>query len=208
MGTVTPGAFLPRCRVLSDYVFVIRPRSATPLLLHAAATGGVLTAAQPSDAQLDFLKSASVRFLPNAATSATARRRNRRAASRSTHAPLARVAVAEVKCSVLSAQSSVSKSASDGKNLSTEHCGLSTHPIDAFIRAKLAEKGLTPAPPADKRTLLRRATFDLIGLPPTPEEVDAFLVEQIAGDLHPAQRGHTRRDRLPRTRRAQNGGCA
>jgi len=68
-----------------------------------------------------FLKSASVRFLPNAATIATARRRNRRAASRSTHAPLARVAVPEVKCSVLSAQSSVSKSASDGKNLSTEH---------------------------------------------------------------------------------------
>ena len=154
-----------------------------------------------------FLKSASVRFLPNAATSATARRRNRRAASRSTHAPLARVAVPEVKCSVPSAQSSVSKSASDGKNLSTEHCGLSTHPIAAFIRAKLAEKGLTPAPPADKRTLLRRATFDLIGLPPTPEEVDAFLVEQIAGDLHPAQRGCARRDRLPRARRAQNGGC-
>ena len=87
---------------------------------------------------------------------------------------------------MLSPQSSVSKSASDGKNLSTEHCGLSTHPIAAFIRAKPAEKGLTPAPSADKRTLLRHATFDLIGLPPTPEEVDAFLAEQIAGDLHPA----------------------
>jgi len=56
LGTVTPGAFLPRCRVLSDYVFVMRPRSATPLLLLAAATGGVLTAAQPSDAQLDFFE--------------------------------------------------------------------------------------------------------------------------------------------------------
>ncbi|HYV38763.1 MAG TPA: DUF1549 domain-containing protein, partial [Gemmataceae bacterium] len=46
-------------------------------------------------------------------------------------------------------------------------------PIDAFILAALPE-GLTLAPKADKRTLLRRATFDLIGLPPTPEEIDAF----------------------------------
>ncbi len=48
-------------------------------------------------------------------------------------------------------------------------------PIDGFIQAKLAEKGLKPAPPADRRTLIRRATFDLIGLPPTPEEITAFL---------------------------------
>jgi Protein of unknown function (DUF1549)/Protein of unknown function (DUF1553)/Planctomycete cytochrome C len=51
-------------------------------------------------------------------------------------------------------------------------------PIDAFIQAKLKEKGLLAAPPADKRTLIRRATFDLIGLPPTPKEVDAFLADQ------------------------------
>ncbi len=50
-------------------------------------------------------------------------------------------------------------------------------PIDAFILAKLQEKGLRSAPPADKRTLIRRATYDLIGLPPTPEEVDAFLAD-------------------------------
>ncbi|HEV2394209.1 MAG TPA: PSD1 and planctomycete cytochrome C domain-containing protein [Verrucomicrobiae bacterium] len=48
-------------------------------------------------------------------------------------------------------------------------------PIDNFILAKLEEKGLKPNPPADKRTLLRRATFDLIGLPPTPQEIDDFL---------------------------------
>ena len=50
-------------------------------------------------------------------------------------------------------------------------------PIDRFIVAKLNEKGLTPVNPADKRTLLRRATYDLTGLPPTPEEIDAFLAD-------------------------------
>jgi hypothetical protein len=48
-------------------------------------------------------------------------------------------------------------------------------PLDHFILAKLEEAELKPAPPADRRTLIRRATFDLTGLPPTPEEVEAFL---------------------------------
>ncbi len=48
-------------------------------------------------------------------------------------------------------------------------------PIDHFILARLEEKKLKPAPPADKRTLIRRATFDLTGLPPTPQETAAFL---------------------------------
>jgi hypothetical protein len=47
--------------------------------------------------------------------------------------------------------------------------------VDNFIQQKLQEKGLPPAPAADKVTLIRRATLDLIGLPPTPAEVDAFM---------------------------------
>lgn len=53
----------------------------------------------------------------------------------------------------------------------------SPNPIDAFITAKLAEKNLKLAAPADPATLIRRATFDLTGLPPTPEEVAAFVNE-------------------------------
>ncbi len=50
-------------------------------------------------------------------------------------------------------------------------------PLDRFIQAGLEAKGLRPASAADKRTLIRRATFDLIGLPPTPEQIDAFLAD-------------------------------
>ncbi|HJT76301.1 MAG TPA: DUF1549 and DUF1553 domain-containing protein, partial [Gemmataceae bacterium] len=50
-------------------------------------------------------------------------------------------------------------------------------PVDAFILARLEQKGLRPAPPADRRTLLRRVYLDLIGLPPTPAEQRAFLAD-------------------------------
>jgi mono/diheme cytochrome c family protein len=53
-----------------------------------------------------------------------------------------------------------------------------TNEIDRFVRARLAEKGLTPSPRADRSTLIRRLSFDLIGLPPTPAEVKAFVEDQ------------------------------
>jgi hypothetical protein len=66
--------------------------------------------------------------------------------------PVRRVAVAEVKTG-----------------------GWDRNPIDAFVYRRLAENGLRPAPQAERRTLIRRLTFDLHGLPPTPDEIDAFL---------------------------------
>ncbi len=53
--------------------------------------------------------------------------------------------------------------------------GESHHPIDRFVRSILQQKGMTHAPEADRATLLRRLTMDLTGLPPTLEELDAFL---------------------------------
>lgn len=55
------------------------------------------------------------------------------------------------------------------------------NPIDAFVLARLQQAGLKPAPPADKTALLRRAYYDLIGLPPSPEEVEAFLADDSPG---------------------------
>jgi len=51
--------------------------------------------------------------------------------------------------------------------------------IDGFVKAKLAEKNLTLNPPADPRALIRRMTYDVTGLPPTAEEVDAFVADSL-----------------------------
>ena len=58
-----------------------------------------------------------------------------------------------------------------------KHTDLVRNPIDAFILAKLEERGLSPSPETDRRALIRRASFDLTGLPPEPAEVEAFLAD-------------------------------
>jgi mono/diheme cytochrome c family protein len=55
--------------------------------------------------------------------------------------------------------------------------GGAANPIDAFLRAAMKEKGLTPSSRADRRALIRRAYLDLTGLPPTPEQVSAFIAD-------------------------------
>ncbi len=73
------------------------------------------------------------------------------------------------------------------------------NPIDRFIAAKLADKGLSPGRQADKRALIRRVTYDLTGLPPTPDAIDGFLadespeafekvVERLLGSRHYGER--------------------
>ena len=75
-------------------------------------------------------------------------------------------------------------------------------PIDAFVLARMKGSGLNPAPRANSRTLIRRAYFTLIGLPPTPEEVEAFLQDSRPDDCtgdRPASRISTLRRTLGST---------
>ena len=67
--------------------------------------------------------------------------------------------------------------------------------IDCFVRARLKAKGLLPSPEADRRTLIRRLYFDLLGLPPTPEEVAGVRRRQVAGRLRAAGRSRCWRTR-------------
>ncbi len=77
-------------------------------------------------------------------------------------------------------------------------------PIDAFIQAKLAARGLSPAPPADRRTLLRRVYFDLIGLPPSPAELEEFLSlsPSLLRSFAPSQQDREQEGRSDRERQA------
>ena len=63
-------------------------------------------------------------------------------------------------------------------NVPHEHAGNSRHPIDAFVNRRLATAGIEAAGPADRRTLARRASLDLIGLPPSTEDVQAFVADK------------------------------
>ena len=81
------------------------------------------------------------------------------------------------------------------------------NPVDAFVLDKLEKAGLRPSPPADEATLLRRVTLDLIGLPPTPDELAAFLAdERVTETFRQGEKGRPvanrgdRRDRLDRAR--------
>ena len=81
----------------------------------------------------------------------------------------------------------------------TAEASSDSNAIDRFIRATLTQRGLSPTAQADRRTLIRRLSFDLIGLPPRPEEVDAFvsdtaddayakLVDRLMGSRHFGER--------------------
>ena len=89
------------------------------------------------------------------------------------------------------------------------------NPIDAFVLKKLESEGLEPAPAADKRTLIRRASFDLTGLPPAPDQVERFLkdsspnpYDKLIGDLLDSPRYGERwaRHWLDLVRYADSGG--
>ena len=60
------------------------------------------------------------------------------------------------------------------------HASWPRNAIDSFILARLEAAGLNPSEPADRATLIRRVSLDLIGLPPTPAEVEAFLQDHVA----------------------------
>ncbi|MEQ8766853.1 MAG: DUF1549 domain-containing protein, partial [Planctomycetota bacterium] len=93
--------------------------------------------------------------------------------------------------------------------------GSEPHPIDRFVSARLRAEGLAPSAPADRETLIRRVSFDLTGLPPSPGEIDAFLadtapnayerlVDRLLGSPHYGE--HFARDWLDAARYADTNG--
>ncbi|MEM7391259.1 MAG: DUF1549 domain-containing protein [Verrucomicrobiota bacterium] len=65
------------------------------------------------------------------------------------------------------------------------------NPIDSFVLARLEARGMAPSPEADRNTLIRRLSFDLTGLPPTPAEVKAFLTDPTPGAYESPIDSHT-----------------
>ena len=80
-------------------------------------------------------------------------------------------------------------------------------PVDAFVLARLEAAGMTPSARADKRTLIRRATIDLWGIPPTADEIDAFERDQCAGRIRPSCRSPAGLASLWRTVGPALAGC-
>ena len=98
---------------------------------------------------------------------------------------------------------------------SLKHAARVRNPIDRFVVQRLETAGLEPAPQADRRALVRRAYFDLLGLPPTPEQVEAFvkdgspkawpkLIDTLLASKHYGQ--HWARHWLDVARYADSGG--
>jgi hypothetical protein len=73
--------------------------------------------------------------------------------------------------------------------------------IDRFIRARLASEVVQPSAEADRATLIRRVTFDLTGLPPTPEEIDAFLRDESSDAFFPSSVGADQNPERPKEQR-------
>lgn len=90
--------------------------------------------------------------------------------------PVPKVSRSVISETVVSKQSRGAKSGAP----KTDSLTAPLNPIDAFIRATLAEKKIAPSPEAARPTLLRRLSLDLTGLPPTPEEITAFLKDKSA----------------------------
>ncbi|MBC8113088.1 MAG: PSD1 domain-containing protein, partial [Candidatus Saccharimonas sp.] len=94
--------------------------------------------------------------------------------------PLGRVAIPEFRISDIGFRNEGAGKAGDDAALLSIRNPQSAirNPLDSFIVAKLHENGLAPSSAADKRTLIRRLAFDLIGLPPSPDEVAEFLADE------------------------------